>query len=139
VKNKILVKRMFQERDELFNTSYVKQWKTENNRITRCLSDDKNNLICIAFIHKTNGYNNLDYIYTFKNYRRSGHALKLLKQLKNEELCATCNCNESEELFTKAGWILINTIFKSYVTQQKYVRKYTQEFMKMLGHVKQYT
>lgn len=117
---------MIEERNKLFKSEFVIQWKTEDNHKTKYISDDDNNLICIVFTHTTNGYNVLDYIYTFEKYRRAGYALKLLKQLQNEELSANCDCIESEKLFEKAKWIYIGTLFnKIYVTQKKYVKKYT--------------
>jgi hypothetical protein len=126
---------MIQERNELFQTSYVTQWKTEDNHISKYISDEENNLICIVFMHKINEYNNIDYIYTFKKYRRMGYALKLLQQLKDEEWVATCNCVESEKLFKKAGWIRTNTTIKSFVTHQNYINKYTLEINRIHEYI----
>ena len=93
----------------------IDKWLTEKEALFAKLYDKEgNSIICFALIHKLDfdPYNKhkrpsyIDFIFTIPEFRRSGAALELLKQLRNVklELTASVNIPESLKLFNKAGY-----------------------------------
>lgn len=102
---------------EISSNIFVRQWLKETNGVF-CIIYSKNNiLLCVALLHSLD-YDPLnihvkpillDYIYTFNNCRRQGHAYSLLKKIiKKNTITAFCNNDSSVALFEKCGCSVIN-------------------------------
>jgi GNAT superfamily N-acetyltransferase len=127
---KILYHFIPQLRDELTQSEkdIVLSAYREDNVITTTIEDNETNeLIAFAVHHKVDfdPYNNhttpfcLDFIYTFKKYRKQGFGLALLKffiQYKIE-LTAFITDKLKQKFFKKGGFILMGAINKCYVMQ----------------------
>jgi predicted acetyltransferase len=93
----------------------IEKWINERDALCAKLYDkEANTIISFALIHKLdfdpyNKHNKpsyIDFIFTIPEFRRTGAALELLKQLRTVQLQATTSVNipESLKLFNKAGY-----------------------------------
>ena len=97
------------------NRLFVRQWLSETPVTCYSISNDGN--VCgFALLHKVDydplgtqtNPKVLDFIYVLEPHRRQGHALELLKRVKeHNEVTAFCNSKPSIALFAKAGYVIM--------------------------------
>lgn len=100
----------------IMNIMYITQW-LEQKFVKLVLLYDLDTLKTFVLLTKMNkdplkiheNPYNLEYIYTFDNYRRQGFAYNTILELKkNHNITAFCTDNISEELFKKAKYIFLS-------------------------------
>ena len=95
---------------------FLLSWMKESYPcIALIVKNEQKNILSFALLHRVDydefsGHNNpylLNYIYTYEKYRRSGVATLLLSKIKKSYQTTTfAKCNESIDLFNKAGFKL---------------------------------
>ena len=112
-KSKKKIKSIIEKIDDN-NKKYIKLWLDETNNVKSFILYENKTIKTFALLHKLdfdplNKHENpyiLDFIYTFKQYRRNNLAYKLLLNMKDKNnITAFCNNNESSMLFKKAGYV----------------------------------
>lgn len=113
--NKVLKNQLVQEQIDIYNKKVIYSWLTEFDDIKCYILSKENKIINIILcskmdfdpLNKHSSPYTLNFIYTFKEFRRKNYACKMLEYIKSKEEIgqATCNGVESTNLFKKANYI----------------------------------
>ena len=112
--NKVLKNLLLQEQIDINDKKVIFGWYEEFDIKCYVLSEENkiiNIILCSKMdfepLNKHSSPYTLNYIYTFKDFRRKNYACKMLEYIKSKEEigCAFCNGIESTNLFKKANYV----------------------------------